>query len=503
MTVDRSSPPQQSPSEGMPRLTAKVPPLPSIVHYVDDFSDKSHSLSGLDRDTWSIYSNGSKDFIKFGSFASDLALNCLIKGWAAHLLCVKSPATARLYVDGISKFDLSDIVVLLESKPQKSRLFWDILRAKETSSYAFVGLKSLLKFAAERRVGSWTPLNLPFISASLPLPPVDDKFGAVRRGDVFLSVEEEALLVRWINDCATEVDRLSDEALTDAGLVICNYQFAMRPKQIGLLRRRDCRVVHNVTEETWSVHLTFRMVKQKPGASAPPLVRKVKREWAPIFVKLFEQRAHESGDAHLFGHTSSASVSQRLSTLLTSVLKRPRSANDLRHSGAMRMVDAGASAEELAEFMGQSSLESGMVYFATSATQAERVNAALGLSKTYQYVAKLGRERFITAEELSALKEDQQIAGVPHGIPIAGIGGCKTGQPSCPYNPVTACYGCHKFMPVRDTAIHKQVLSDFRGVVRFFYDASRGEAESPAYQQLRQTIAEVKSIIDELEAPDA
>jgi integrase len=470
---------------------------------VDDFSEKSHTLSELERDIWAIYSDGSREFIKFGGFASDPSLSCLIKGWAAYLLSVKSPGTSRLFVDGVAKFDLSDIVACLESAPQESRWVWDTLRAKEKSSSAFVGLKSLLKFAAENRVGSWTPLNLPFISASLPLPPVADKFAAIRRGDVFISIEEEALLVRWIDNCCAEIDSLSDEAITDVGLVICNYQFAMRPKQIGLLRRRDCRVANNVTEGTLSVYLTFRMIKQKRRASKPPLIRKVKREWAPIFVRLFQRHVHESGDAHLFGHTSSSSISTRLITLLCDILKRPRSSNDLRHSGAMRMVDAGAVAEELAEFMGQSSLESGLVYYATSATQAERVNTALGLSETYQRVAKLGRERFITEEELSSLKEDQQIAGVPHGIPIAGIGGCKTGQPNCPYNPVTACYGCHKFMPVSDLVIHKQVLSDFRGIVIFFFDASRGEAESPAYQQLRQTIIEVKSVIDELEAPDA
>jgi hypothetical protein len=53
-------------------------------------------------------------------------------------------------------------------------------------------------------------------------------------------------------------------------------------------------------------------------------------------------------------------------------------------------------------------------------------------------------------------------------------------------------------MPVGDINIHMKVLSDFRSVVRFFYDASRGESESPAYLQLKRTISEVNSVIDEL-----
>lgn len=98
------------------------------------------------------------------------------------------------------------------------------------------------------------------------------------------------------------------------------------------------------------------------------------------------------------------------------------------------------------------------------------------------------------------MKGDQQVAGVPHGYAISGIGGCASGQPFCPYNPITACYGCQKFMPLNDIEIHKKVRDDFREVVKFFYDASRGESTSPAFLQLRRTIAEVSAVIDELEA---
>jgi hypothetical protein len=75
------------------------------------------------------------------------------------------------------------------------------------------------------------------------------------------------------------------------------------------------------------------------------------------------------------------------------------------------------------------------VYFRTSASHAERVNRALGASDIYRRVARIAHDRFISPEELAQLKGDQQIAGVPHGIPIAGIGGCTSGQLACPYNP--------------------------------------------------------------------
>jgi hypothetical protein len=160
---------------------------------------------------------------------------------------------------------------------------------------------------------------------------------------------------------------------------------------------------------------------------------------------------------------------------------RKISATDLRHTAAQRLVDAGASQDELAEFMGHTDITTGLVYFQTSPNQAERVNRALGISQVYQKVAQIAHDRFISKEEMAGLKGEHQIAGVPHGIPIAGIGGCASGQPACPFNPITSCYGCRKFMPLHELPIHQQVLQDLRGIVVFFNEASRGDANSPAY----------------------
>ena len=177
-------------------------------------------------------------------------------------------------------------------------------------------------------------------------------------------------------------------------------------------------------------------------------------------------------------------------------------ATDLRHTAAQRLVDAGASHEELAEFLGHAQTNTGMIYYTTSASHAERVNRALGASTIYRQVAKIAHDRFISPGELAALKEEKQIAAVPHGMPISGIGGCTSGQPSCPYNPVTSCYGCRKFMPTTDLGLHIQVLTDMRDVVLLFERSSRGDVQSPAYMQLQRTIAEIQTVIGELEGDD-
>jgi hypothetical protein len=61
-------------------------------------------------------------------------------------------------------------------------------------------------------------------------------------------------------------------------MVLCAYQFGMRPVQIAKLQMRNVRIWHDVSESMPAVHLTFHMAKQKSESSRRPLTRKVKRE---------------------------------------------------------------------------------------------------------------------------------------------------------------------------------------------------------------------------------
>ncbi len=479
-------------------LQVAVPTLPRAVRYVDDYTDQDHTVADPSATTWRVSNNGAQANLRFDRYKTDLNLQRLIQAFAADSMTRSAAPTARLYIDSLANVDLEDIINLVECAPENSRTVWDSLRAKIRRSEPFSALKALLKFVAERRIGMWNPRYITFISSSLPMPP-RDKYAAVRSGNVFISIQHEAELVRWIEEQATAAPALSLNALIDAAMIICSYQFAMRPKQIGLLRRRDCRVI-DIGGAGETVHLSFRMIKQRTAISQRmQLVRKVKREWAPIFVEILRKTDGQNGDVHLFGYADTRSISKRICALLFEITKDEWTPTDLRHSGAMRLVDAGASAEELAEFMGHSSLETGMIYYDSSATQAQRVNEALGISETYRHVAKYGTSNFISPEELRRLKGDDQIAGVPHGIPIAGIGACKTGQPACKFNPVTACYGCPKFIPVSDVKIHTEALRSFREVVNFFHSSSRAENDNPAFLQLKRTISDVQGVISDLE----
>ncbi|MCB2256670.1 site-specific integrase, partial [Pseudomonas chlororaphis] len=193
------------------------------------------------------------------------------------------------------------------------------------------------------------------------------------------------------------------------------------------------------------------------------------RRRAFTFAELYQRRLtnpHCQIDAFalpdsLFGLTPQ-SVGSLIIKITESITGFPRSANHLRHSAAQRLVDAGASQAELAEFMGHSYADTGLVYFDASPAQADRINKALALSPIYTNVADIARTRTIDRDKLS----------------------------------------CHRFMAVTDTAIHREVLDSLRPVVRFFYDESRGEVASPAYMQLRKTLESIKVVIADLEESD-
>ena len=477
---------------------ANIPPLPEVVRYYDDFSDTYvHVADPRHSDPWPISFDGRSAVLDFHSF--DIQIRPLVKVWCATQLSRLSPVTAEYYFCRLREVPIDRIVGVLKSKPQEVRHIWKQCLSSNITYSQLISLKSLLSFLCMHCIGTWRPEWLDLVS-SLPLPKVD-KYAGVRTGDVFLSLEEEIAIIWHIDEVCqstvTQNSTISDEVLERTAILLCSYQFGFRAKQIAKLEMRSIRIWRDGIESIPAVHLAFSMIKQRSSRRVFPMIRRVKREWAPLLVELYE-RAKQKGLAgadHVF-HRTAQEISDIVFGVTESIGCR-RGVNELRHTAALRLVNAGASEEELAAFMGHTDLNTGLIYFTSSRSQAERINQALGVSSIYQNVMKIAHGRFISPDELAGLKGDQQIAGVPHGMPIAGIGGCELGQPSCPNNPIMSCYGCSRFMPVVNARIHMQVLEDLREVMKFFYASSHAERGSPALQ-LENTISKVQAVINEL-----
>ncbi|GAB7541532.1 tyrosine-type recombinase/integrase [Cupriavidus sp. 8B] len=484
-------------------IVRQLPALPPLLRYYDDFDDATRVIRApADAAVFAVHINGGTQYLDFSVYGSSYAT--LLKHVFLYLLGENlHVSTVTGYLQAAKHLSYAEVIALLMAGPENCVASWAALRALQKTPPAYGFAKVLLRLLCHYRLCGWSPQYREFLTVALPWP-ARDKSAGVRTGDVFLSIEEEAAIVGYLDETAHTLRNgahLDDAALCDAVMLLCAYQFGMRPIQIALLAMRDVRVWQDGSDDLPAVHLTFRMVKQRRGATIQPLPRRVKREWAILPAQL-EQRQRtdgHDGSTRFCTVASASEVSQRIAALTERLLGVRATATDLRHTAAQRLVDAGANQEELAAFLGHADLATGLVYFDSSPNQAERVNRALGLSPVYQQVVRIAHARFISAEELGTLKGEQQIAGVPHGVPIAGIGGCTSGQPACPFSPVTSCYGCHRFMPVRDVTLHHEVLAALREVVRFFHETSRDEAASPAYLQLQRAIAGVQAVLAELE----
>jgi integrase len=511
MGAPRSSnlfPQPSSADDVIERLLAAMPALPPVIRYYDDFDDTQHSIRDpVGTAVFELAINGRTVRVDFTPHEKRHAL--LLKHAFLFLLGQDlTVSTAANYLIAAAHLSLEDIADVVRAGPLGIAPVWAGLRVREMPLSTYMLAKTLLRLLCRYRLQGWSDAYSSYVANTLPLP-ARDAYAGVRSGDVFLSADEEAAIVRHLDETVAAFTSLSAlapayEDLCDTGMLLCAYQFAMRPIQIAMLSMRNVRIWQDAPDELPTVHLTFHMAKQRSDSKRRPLTRRVKREWAPLFVALntWRQAGGAAGTARFFNVQSNHEAGARIAALVRKLIGSDDlgTATDLRHTAAQRLVDAGASHEELAEFMGHSHVQTGLVYFATSATHAERVNRALGASDIYRRVAKIAHDRFISPEELAQLKGEQQIAGVPHGVPIAGIGGCTSGQPACPYNPVTSCYGCRKFMPLHDKAMHERVLAEMRDVVLFFERSSRGDVRSPAYLQLQRTIAEIQTVIEELES---
>lgn len=486
----------------------KLPPLPSIIRYLDDFSDTWKSIEAPSKiDEWVIQANGSETTFHFQRYHP--SLRALIKHWLAWALSKLSPATVRIYFFSFQRLNdkecLDSIDTFLDSSPLDIKDFWHKYVLPNNEATTLSSLKSILTFFCEMSLGKLSPGYVGFVGA-FRLPPVD-KYHSVRSGNVFVNADEESAIVDYLDEINSI--RLADAGFEDlrSACVLClSYQYAMRPIQIAKVRLSDVKIYESSGGEPPLVHITFLRAKQRAANQRLPMTRKVKREWSFIFAKLYSIRKNgpsvhiEKGalpDSYFCLTPGSVAGMIPQTTERITGIKRP--ANHLRHSAAQRLVDAGASQIELAEFMGHAYADTGLVYFDASPAQADRINKALALSPIYSNVAEVARTRTIDKAKLLRVAPDQQIGGVPHGIPIAGIGSCDLGQSLCSKNPVLSCYSCRRFMAVTDIDIHKEVLQKLRPVVRFFYDESRGETNSPAYMQLRRTLESVQAVIAQIE----
>lgn len=307
-----------------------LPPLPRSIQYEDEFSEKIRSIeSNASHEQAVIWMMGSSFTLRFEKF--DVRIREVVRSFLLMSLVDYAPGTVLFLYRNLRLIAAKTIEEVALADPPTLQRRWanvviDLAGETQTS------LKMFVSFLCNCNFGAWKAYHRDFVSH---LPTAQrDPYSVVRAGDCFLGIEEEAQLVRWLDRTAACAATLDIQALQVASLVLCSYQFGMRPIQLGLLRKRDCTIRFSGEGEPPVAYLTFRLAKQRNAlASRLPLLRKVKNGWAPLVVNLFNALKNESTDSFFFGFRSRVALSLRLVEKLNEILPgQGRVAYDLRHS---------------------------------------------------------------------------------------------------------------------------------------------------------------------------
>lgn len=480
-------------------LANGLPPLPRLLRYYDDFEEKYRTINNLsESDKWIVTADGTSLTIDFSIVSKEI--RPLFKHIATDVLSRLDPRNCAILCNKIiSNHDHIINAVLMT--PYAFRNFWlSEIKPESTRDYANK-LRTAIHSLCNLSVGNWSPDMHPYVS-QFESPPVD-LYKTVRTGECFVPMAHQSLLIEHLDELVACIksapSRLSTNDIKDACILIISHQYGLRPGQISRIKTSDVREF-----DSGSVHISFPLFKQRGNEKSRPVVRRVKNDWCLIFSEYIKRRQEISFKEGVHKESLFNLTPQGLSSVIQDITRKITGTNwtpmDLRHSAAQRLADAGLAHISLSEFMGHSTTLSANVYFDTSPAQAQRINQALALSPLYSQVAELARIRTIDKPALIRLTPDQQIGGVPHGIPISGIGECQSGQSLCVKNPVLSCYTCRKFLPLSDPDVHEEVINSLRPVVMEFAKASLSQNENPTYIQLRRTLESALTVAREIRA---
>ncbi|WP_374377735.1 hypothetical protein [Dongia sp.] len=490
-------------SDLIEQIAMAMPSLPSALRYYDDFHDSYRSIRELDtNDDWQVVDDGVQNVIAFSKFPEKY--RPILKHSLIQLFAQRDTSTVIVHfgqlLSATSIFGFELIGCLITLNPPSLRQVWTTTVVPNCTRPMASALRAILHTFCQLSIGGWTKELSPYISSLTS--PASDIYKTVRSGDCFVPMDQQSKVIEYFDDLAAWITAKPSEPKTEtlrvATALLFIYQHAFRPGQVARIKQMDVRVF-----DTGAVHYRAPLTKQKDLQKRRMVNRRVKREWGVIVIECLRRcplpRAASVPKDTFIGLTP-YDVARVTQELMEEITGGDWSATDLRHSAAQRLADAGVAHALLTEFLGHASTKTASVYFDSSPAQAQRINQALGLSPIYSAIADVAKTKTIDKSALLRLPSDQQIGAVPHGIPIAGIGACMSGQSVCAKNPVLSCYTCRKFMPVNDIARHQEVTEGLRPVVLAFAHLSRDNTESPAFVQLRRTLDGAERVIADIAA---
>ena len=116
-----------------------------------------------------------------------------------------APSSASKYALGSKAIGEAGIVNLLGVAPTGIGSFWATFISRDLPTEAYACAQSSLRLLCKYRLNQWSDSYHGVISA-LPLP-FNDKYAVVRSGEAFISVDDEAAVVRFLDEAAIQAKK--------------------------------------------------------------------------------------------------------------------------------------------------------------------------------------------------------------------------------------------------------------------------------------------------------
>lgn len=463
MRQPKSSDARTRPPQEEEPLKWTWPPCPTqfIVH--DKYAQVDKVLR-LEAEEWVVPVQGVENRFRFAEEPDGLLQRKLVTLTQAE----HSPSSITKFTRSLLK-NWPLYLRLMGDGPDRVREHWaDSVLDVDTAKAG----KKLLKLLCTNRLGGWTPAHQHLVRSldTRAKQGLAAQQAKVKQREKVLPVATQAEVVRVLDTAALTADTLSEQHVEGLSALALVFQFGMRPVQILSLGLDQVSEPSRDKSGMQVLVISFHQAKSTRERMAD-LHRAVKPEWVPLLA-LLQKQALEAGRNRLFSCTSADAIWARVRKACKAYgVLVDFKAYSLRHTSIQSLADAGHDRRSIQAFSGHATLTAASTYLRATRSQATLINKALGASKLYTNLDAMSKDSFITVEQLEDADEDKQIGAVVGGRLVSGIGMCRTGQSSCPVNPVSSCYSCAKFMPVAQSTPHLEAIASLRAQVLVFKPA--------------------------------
>ncbi|HDM8044638.1 TPA: hypothetical protein P0E04_002811 [Vibrio campbellii] len=172
-------------------------------------------------------------------------------------------------------------------------------------------------------------------------------------------------------------------------------------------------------------------------------------------------------------------------------------AYDFRHNIGHSMAMLGASAEEIAAVLGQTTTAAAQYYILSTPELALLKHQALGHNPVWKEMVGLLLTGYLTDEDEWRGKT---VSAMLKGRLIHRIGGCTRLQDKCHLALVRSCYGCFYFRPFKDQdkhqVVHEIISHELFVLIKESHYA--GQRDNPLIDAATQTKHEIEMVIARL-----